>query len=204
MIINFADLNKTQTYAVMTHSIIPRPVAWVLSRNENATLNLAPYSYFQMIGNQPATMMISIGNRPDGPKKDTALNIEREQDFVIHVANIQLAEAVNLSAKSLPPDESEVDLCGLATEEVEGWPLPRVKEAPIAFHCHLSAMHAIAGMHVAYGEVKSAYFNDAILKPAPVEGAPDVPDPTKLDPLARLGGLSYAPLGEVFDLQRPG
>lgn len=203
MLLNFADLNKAQAYAVMTHSIVPRPVAWILTRNENASFNLAPFSYFQAIGSQPPTVMVSIGNQRDGSKKDTALNIEREQDYVIHLANTRLADALNLSAKTLPHGESEVELCGLATEHVEGWPLPRLKDAPIALWCCLSAVQIIAGMNVVFGEVKAAWLNDDILMAPPKDGLPDLPDPAKLDPLARLGGLSYAPLGKVFDLKRP-
>jgi len=204
MLLDFADLSKGNAYQFITHSIIPRPVAWVLTRNENQSLNLAPYSYFQAIGSQPPTLMISVGNQRDGTKKDTALNIEREGDFVIHIANTSLAEAVNLSAKTLPHGESEVELCQLDAEAVEGWPLRRLKDAPVAFWCRLSAVQVIAGMNVIFGEIRSVWADDDILMPGPREGSPDVPDPAKLDPIARLGGLSYASLGKTFDLERPG
>lgn len=204
MLLDFADLNRGQAYQVMTHCIIPRPVAWILTRHDNDSFNLAPFSFFQAIGSQPATVMVSIGDKPGGVKKDTLANIERGQDYVIHIANVALAEAVNLSAKSLPYGESETELCGLATEAVDGWPLPRLSDAPVAFLCRLTQVHIVAGMNVVFGEIKAAWLDDRICEPAPMEHAPAaLPTPEKLNPLARLGYMGYAPLGKVFELERP-
>ncbi|WP_309398547.1 flavin reductase family protein [Cerasicoccus maritimus] len=188
----------------MTHTITPRPVAWILTRNENATYNLAPFSYFQSIGSQPPTVMVSIGFKHDGTKKDTQINIERERDYVIHIPSTSLAPQVNLSAKPLAYNESETELCNLETTTVDGWPLPRITQAPVAFHCQLSEVNVIAGMNVIFGELKEVWISDEVLMPAPMsDDFPDLPDPVKLDPLARLGYMSYARLSHPFELERP-
>lgn len=203
MRIRFAGLSKPQSYHLLTHSIVPRPIAWALSENPDGSFNLAPFSYFQLISSTPATVMLSIGNRRDGTKKDTALNIERTGRFVIHLANMSLVAAVNLSSKAIPHGESEVDLCGLSTETVEGWPLPRIVGAPIAFSCELLKMDTIAGMNVTYANLIEGWFDQEILAPAPMGDVPDLPVREKLDPLAKLGFTGYAGLGQIIDLPRP-
>ena len=203
MILDFANLTKGQAYQVMTHCIIPRPVAWILTENENGSHNLAPYSYFQAIGSEPPTVMVSMGFKPGGVKKDTLINIERSQHYVIHIANCELADAVNLSAKPITYNESEVELCGLQTEAVDGWPMSRIQQAPVAFHCRLIQVDLISGMNVVYGEILHAWIDDNILAPAPMANTPDLPEADKLNPLARLGYMSYASLGELFERERP-
>lgn len=201
MRIDFTTVDKPTAYHVMSHSVLPRPVAWVLSENENGSLNLAPFSYFQAIGSQPPTLMISVGNNRDGSHKDTRRNIEARSHFVIHVANTEQAEAVNETSRALPPEASEVEAANLPVVTESGWPLPRLKDAPIAFLCSRSEVVDIAGMGVIFGTITSAHLNDDVLG-EPIGGKPTV-DPLKLDPLARLGFSSYGSLGRVFDLPRP-
>ena len=79
MIINFSELKPTQIYKTMIQTVIPRPIAWTLTENENGTYNLAPFSYFNAIGSNPPMVSLSIGKRRDGRDKDTKRNIEEEK-----------------------------------------------------------------------------------------------------------------------------
>ncbi|WP_309385512.1 flavin reductase family protein [Cerasicoccus frondis] len=204
MHLDFSNLSKAQSYHVMTHCIVPRPIAWILTTNENGSYNLAPFSYFQAIGSKPATVMVSIGFKADGGKKDTLVNLEREQHCVMHIANVEQVNAVNLSAKPLPYNESETELCTLSTTTVDGWSLPRLTDASVAFYCRLIEVNVISGMNVVFAEARCIWIDDAITEPAPMGGdVPDLPNPKKLDPLARLGFRSYAALAESFELERP-
>ena len=74
MIIQFADLKPLQRYHMMTQTIIPRPIAWVLTENDNGSSNLAPFSYFTALCSDPALVVLSIGKKPDGSLKDTRHN----------------------------------------------------------------------------------------------------------------------------------
>lgn len=199
MEISFDDFEKPQSYHILSHSIIPRPVAWVLTENRNRSLNLAPFSYFQAIGSNPPTVMISIGRKPGGESKDTALNISEGRPFVIHLANTKLAPQVTLSSKMIEYDESEVSLCELNTTCIKDWPIPRLSAAPVAFLASLDRIVEIAGMQVVFARLHRGWFNDDIL----TDNAVPTPDPGKLDPLARLGFTSYAGLGSIFDVPRP-
>ena len=66
MYVPLEELSPANAYFLMTQTIIPRPIAWVLSENETGTYNLAPFSYFNAVSSDPAVFMLSVGkNRTD-------------------------------------------------------------------------------------------------------------------------------------------
>lgn len=202
MILSFEDLSPNQVYYTLIQSIIPRPIAWVLSENANGSHNLAPFSYFNGVCSKPPIVSISVGRRDDGSQKDTWNNIELRKHYVIHIPHREVAEAVTASSASLPAGESEIGKLGLKTEAVSGWPLPRLADARIALLCQRYAIHALgaAPQGLILGEVKAAYISDGIAK---LDGKRLTVDPKALDPLARLGGNDYTTLGDILTVERP-
>lgn len=73
MDINLDDLSSTEVYYTMTETLVPRPIAWVLSENLSGSYNLAPFSYFTAVCSNPPLIMISVGKKPDGSPKDTGV-----------------------------------------------------------------------------------------------------------------------------------
>ena len=71
MYVDITQLDPQQIYITLTQTVIPRPIAWVLSENANGSLNLAPYSFFNAVSSEPPLVMISTGLKPDGCPKDT-------------------------------------------------------------------------------------------------------------------------------------
>lgn len=212
MIIDFNALNPTQAYHLMTQSIVPRPIAWVLTENQqdNQTgdqaepYNLAPFSYFNSVASDPPMLMFSIGLKPDGNKKDTLLNIERSEKLVIHIASTEHVEALNQSAASLPYGESELSPSSLSTTEFEGFDLPRLSDAKIALGCTLNHFHLIgdAPQTLVFANLEVAYYTDDIVQQDQSNGRITI-DAETLDPLARMGGINYAFLGKHLSLKRP-
>ena len=94
MHIDLASLNPLEIYAAMTQTIVPRPVAWILTENENASFNLAPYSYFNAISSAPPMGIVSVTIAPDRDIKDTRHNLETRGDCVIHIAHKEMAAAM--------------------------------------------------------------------------------------------------------------
>lgn len=203
MQIDFSSLSASQRYFHMIQTLIPRPVAWVLSEHDNGKLNLAPFSYFSAICADPALIMISIGKKAPGEEKDTRRNIEARRYFVIHIPSMDQLEVMNASSETLPADISEIERLGLETVALENFPLPRLKHARAAFACELHALHEVGhnGQAVVYGEIKQLYLNDQIIEQG-VDGRIKV-DAAKLDPVARLGANEYASLSEVMRMPRP-
>ena len=148
MYIDLTELSESQVYFTMTQTVVPRPIAWVLSENENGSLNLAPFSYFNAVCSDPPLIMISVGKKPDGSSKDTLVNIEQRSDFVVHIVSRHLLEAMNQTSATLDAGVSELDAVGLATVPMPGTKLPRLADARIAFACERYEIHKIGGVPV--------------------------------------------------------
>ncbi|TLS74949.1 flavin reductase family protein [Mariprofundus erugo] len=203
MQINFDQLTTSQRYFQMIQTLVPRPIAWVLSEHENGKLNLAPFSYFSAICADPALVMISVGKKSPGEEKDTRNNIEARRYFVIHIPSMDQLAVMNDSSATMPAGVSEIEQLGLETVALENFPLPRLKDARAAFACELHALHEMgnSGQAVIYGEVKQLYLSDEIIEHGK-DGRIKV-DAEKLDPVARLGANEYAALSQIIRLPRP-
>ncbi len=204
MRIELGHLSGRDVYRLMIRTIIPRPIAWVLSDNGDDTLNLAPFSYFSGVTSRPPALSVSIGRKRDKSKKDTWRNIEERRHFVVHIASSDMAADVCATAASLPFGESEVTANQLALCPENDWPLPRLKDARIAFLCErLQIIELGEGPQgLVIGEIKSAWLADAIATPDPTSAVPAI-DAALLDPLARLGDDDYSRLDRVFTVARP-
>ena len=91
MIVDPLTIGADQTYAAMTQSLVPRPVAWVLT-DSRGSHNLAPFSYFNAVSVEPPVIMISINRRSTGAIKDTERNIRERGLFVLHIPHVAMVE----------------------------------------------------------------------------------------------------------------
>lgn len=203
MLIDFDSLTPGQRYFHTIQTLIPRPIAWVLSEHGNGSLNLAPFSYFSAVCSDPALIMFSVGKKAPGEEKDTRANIEARKQFVIHIPSMPQVEVMNESAAVLPADISEIEKLELETITFGDFPLPRLKDAKIAYACELHALHELgnARQAVIYGEIKQLYLDDDIIEHLANDRIKV--DATKLNPVARLGANEYASLSDVITLKRP-
>ncbi|MGY5450753.1 flavin reductase family protein [Agarivorans sp. MS3-6] len=203
MQINFADLSSNQIYHCMTQTIVPRPIAWVLSDNGFVdSYNLAPFSYFTALSSDPPLIMLSLGKKPDGSDKDTKVNIQRHKHCVVHIASALQAKQVTESAKTLPHGESEVLAQQLGLTPFADFALPRLSDAPIAMACELFDIQSIGNTPQAMIILKVLHLYIEEQFVAMSEGRISV-DTNGLNPLGRLGGGEYWANGESFTLQRP-
>lgn len=203
MYIDFKELPASQVYFTMTQTLIPRPIAWVLSENGDGGLNLAPFSYFTAVCSSPPLVMISVGKQPGGGDKDTRVNIEARREFVIHIAPSDMLAPLNGSAATLPRGVSEVERLGLETVPFEGSRLPRVVGCRIAYACGLHEIREIgdAPQALVFGRVKGVWLADEAVERT-AAGRLKV-HAERVDPLARLGASEYMRMGEVIGLKRP-
>jgi len=203
MYLELSELTPGQVYGRMIETLVPRPVAWVLSRNANGTLNLAPFSYFNAVCSDPPLVMLSIGKKPDGSEKDTRVNIRERKHFVIHIAHREMVEAVTASSATLPAGESELERLGLQTAAFEGSPLPRLVDCRIAYACERYEIRELGpkAQAVILGRVDRLFIDDAVLV-ADADGRVRVAA-ERVDPIGRLGGSEYVTLGELLDIPRP-
>ena len=203
MYINIDELTPSQAYFTLIQSVIPRPIAWVLSENASGTFNLAPFSYFNMICSDPPLLMISVGKKPDGAFKDTRVNIEQRPDYVIHIAHRAMLESLNASSATLPAEVSELNQIGLSTAPFPGSRLPRIEGCRLAFACTRHSIQEIGAVpqSLILGRVKAVYLDDMIIG-QDSKGRLKV-HADRLDPITRLGGSEYATFGEIVSILRP-
>jgi flavin reductase (DIM6/NTAB) family NADH-FMN oxidoreductase RutF len=201
MNIDLSTLSSNSIYHTMIQSIVPRPVAWVLSDNGNESLNLAPFSYFSAVSSNPPLIMLSIGKKPNGSVKDTLTNIEQREQFVVHIAHREMVHLVNESALGLEFGESELDMLGLTTEPFENFRLPRLKDCRIAMACERYRVENITeNQAMVLAEVKFIYIADDVVSES--NGKVKI-HADKIDPISRLGGEEYATLGNIITIPRP-
>lgn len=156
---DFSDLSPQSCYKLLVSLVVPRPIAWVSTCNENGTINLAPFSFFNAIGSDPALVVMGIGDHPDRPK-DTAVNIERSQEFVVNLVPESLAQAMSDSAIDFPPHISEIEALSLATAESKLVKPPRIVGTPAALECRLERVIHIGANRIVFGEVVSVWIDD--------------------------------------------
>lgn len=183
--------------------VIPRPIAWISSQDENGNINLAPYSYFNIVSDKPAMVMFStIDKRSDGTLKDTLHNVETQKEFVVNIATYDLRMPLNLTSSPLLPDQNEfifADLNMLPSTLVKP---PRVKCSPIQLECvyyqsiQLPVESSDEINRMVIGKVIGVHINDDVI----VNGKIDL---TKIKPIARLGYQEFAVIESIFTMQRP-
>ncbi len=203
MILDLSELKPAQVYFHMIQTLVPRPIAWVLSEIEQHRYNLAPFSYFNAVCSSPPLIMLSVGKKPDGSFKDTRVNIEQRKDFVVHIAHRDMLPDLNQSSATLAADVSELDQLGIETTGFEGSRLPRIKACKIAYACECYQIHELGStpQSIIYGKVNHIYIDDAITSTSE-KGRLKV-HADKLEPIARLGADEYMGFGEVIRLARP-
>ena len=163
MEVDFDLLTPYQRYKLMTGLIVPRPIALVTTINAQGVVNAAPFSLFNMIGEEPPLVLISLNRSAAGSLKDTAVNILTNEQFVVHIADEAMAQAMHDCGTALPPDQSEIDLVGLSTTPSSAVAPPRIVEAPVAFECQLAEKMETESRHIFIGRVLRLHARDGLL-----------------------------------------
>ncbi len=186
------DKEVNETYKLMAQTIIPRPVAWVVTEDEEI-VNIAPFSYFIGLSSDPASVLISVGHKPDGSPKDTLANIRKHKKCTICMVEEKALEKMHFSSKGLDKKVSEAEIFSIETETLaEGYP-PMIKGVPCAYVCELNQEIDLGGGTTIplVLNVKQIFVDDAVIT-----------DKEQLSisfsPVARIG-KSYAFLGEEIE-----
>ena len=191
--------------------VAPRPIGWVTTLTESGMVNLAPYSYFQAVADNPDIVMFSAASElaiTDGKlifgegRKHSEHNAVATGEFVCNLVSYELREGMNLTSAHLPGDESEVDHAGLAMAPSKRVKPPRVAAAPAALECVVVDSHPVRHrggdhlFHLVFGEVVGVYIDDAFISDGKVDTA-------AMELVTRMGYDEYAVLERSFSMPRP-
>jgi len=163
MQIDFSQITEYQRYKLMASLIVPRPIALVTTLGANGVLNAAPFSMFNMLGEEPPIVMISINRLKDGALKDTAANIVRTGEFVVHLSDEAMAEKMHRCGDRLPPDESELAHVGFTSAPCNAVAPARIVEAPVAFECTLWETLETESRQIFIGQVRWLHAREGLI-----------------------------------------
>ena len=179
----------------------PRPIGWISSMNAQGGVNLAPYSFFNAFNYTPPIVgFASIG------QKDTLRNVQATREFAWNLVTRPLAEAMNASCASVPPDVNEFELAGLTPAPSRLIRAPRVAESPVSFECRVTQIVQLEGADgtrtetwLTLGEVVAVHIDSALLENG-------IYDTAAARPVLRGGGAGdYFAIGpeQLFRMKRP-
>ena len=131
--INPNKISKKENYKLLSASVVPRPIAFVTTLNRDNSVNGAPFSFFNMLSAEPPLISISVLRKDDGKIKDTARNIIKNKEFVVHITTLKNIEKINMTAALLDENVSEVDLANLTKVKSDLIKTPGVLESDIRF-----------------------------------------------------------------------
>lgn len=194
-------LDQADTYKLLIGCVVPRPIAWVSTLDENGSRNLAPFSFFNAIGSSPPALSVSINySSTHKGRKDTLRNIMTTGEFVVNIVSEELAQAMNRTAVDYPPEVDEFAVAGLTAEPGMVVRPPRVAESPASFECHLYTTVSVGegpgSSTLVIGTIVMIHVRDSI-----VDERHRV-DLRGLRPIARLSGADYAYVHETFRMPR--
>ena len=184
---------------VLTGVIVPRPIAFVSSVSTEGIVNLAPFSFFNAMAYDPATIVLGISRSAGWKEKDTLANIEATGEFVVNVVVDDIAEAMNSTAAEFPTDVNEFEVGGLTAAPSELVRAPRVAESPVNMECRLNQVVAVGDgtKHaIVIGEIVLMHIRNDIINGHRINHQ-------RLKPVGRLAGNMYCTTHDVYELVRP-
>jgi flavin reductase (DIM6/NTAB) family NADH-FMN oxidoreductase RutF len=183
MDLELAGLPALERYKLLIGLVIPRPIAWVSTFSENGVANCAPFSFFNVISEDPPLCIISFNWRSDGTIKHTLKNIRRTGEFVVNLADEGTANAMHLCGTEIPEAESEFTKFGLTPVPAKLVKHPRIGEAAASFECRVERrINFGPEREMVVGEILFIHARDGIIDPT-----------TK-----RISEELYRPVGRLF------
>ena len=183
MDLKLAEVSAHERYKLLIGLVIPRPIAWISTRSANGVANCAPFSFFNVFSEEPPLCVIGINPRSDGAMKHSLKNIRRTREFVVNLVDEATANAMHVSSRELPEDESEFESAGLSEAPAALVQHPRIAEAAACLECRLERVIEISGTRqLVLGEIVLVHARDGIIDPQ-----------TK-----RISEERYRPIGRLF------
>jgi flavin reductase (DIM6/NTAB) family NADH-FMN oxidoreductase RutF len=185
-----AEMDSNAFYRVLNSVVVPRPIAWVVTRSAEGVQNLAPHSFYTVACvDPPIVQFTSVG------RKDSLANAEATGDFTVNLTPESMFEQVNATGTDFPPDQSEAEHTGVRLEPSETVAAMRVAQSPVSLECTLHSTLRLGDSTVVFGQVRHIAVHTSAVR----DGRPRI---EHLRPLARLGGNEWSTIGEIKEARR--
>lgn len=152
---NISQMNAPLRYTLLISLITPRPIAFISTLSDKGIPNAAPFSFFNLMGNDPPIVAIGIGKdvTRKNDLKDSGYNIQKTKEFVINIVNESILEQVNITSIDFPPEVDEFEIAGLTKLPSIKVKPPRIAESPANLECRLVSTVEIGNTRVVLGEI---------------------------------------------------
>lgn len=200
--INPKDNQSIDNYKLLIGSILPRPIGFISTINNNGIYNLAPFSFFNGIcSNPPSVLFCPVIRGSDGQEKDTLKNIKSNKEFVVNIVSEEIAEQMNQTSAEYPPEIDEFLESGLTPMPSKIIKPPFVKESKVNMECKLIEIIKVGkgdqgSGSIVIGEIVYFHINKEVYKDGKIIL-------NELKPIGRLGGSDYCKVTDIFSLPRP-
>jgi flavin reductase (DIM6/NTAB) family NADH-FMN oxidoreductase RutF len=194
MIVNYSTKSKNDIYKLMSQTIIPRPIAWIVTKSKDGVVNVAPFSYFNGLSSFPPTLMISIGHKNETTPKDTLKNLRETKVCTICMVDEKNLDKMNKSSNALEFGVSEAKEYDIELKEIFNEFPPMVSTVKSAFFCEYYDEVDLKGSMTipVILEIKHQFLDDTVI-------VDDKNIELKCDFVARVG-KSYAKIGQNLTL----
>lgn len=190
---------RDDAYMILAGLVTPRPIALTTTVDLEGRVNAAPFSFFNVLGDDPPIVGLCPGDRAPGVPKDTALNIRLTQEFVVNLVDEPMAEKMNLCAASLPPGRNELDHAGLTALPSTGVRPPRIAESPASLECRCHSILEIGGNRLVIGEVLRVHVREGLF-----DTESWLIRPGTYAPIGRMQSPHwYCRTTDLFEMRRP-
>lgn len=195
-----SEMADPAPYHLLTSIVAPRPIAWVSTISRGGLPNLAPYSFYNAVAGFPPTIMFSVSYRRREPKeKDTLRNVKETGEFVSHIVNEAMAEAMLKTSAEFSYGVSEFEQVGLKTTASISVKPPRIVGVPVAMECKVTQIVPVEGATnvMVLGQVVRFHVREDLYRPEL-----GLVNTVQMQPVTRLGGAKeYTKIGELLMLE---
>ncbi len=200
MLFEMDKLSAINAYKLLVSTVVPRPIAWVSTRDLDGSINAAPFSFFNAMSGQPPIICFGIAGRAPGDAKDTGNIIRRTGDFVVNLVDQARAEAMNVTAIEFGPEVDEFKEAGLTALDSVKVRAPRIAESPVAMECErLVIVEVGIDRAVVMGKILAMHIRDDCV----MDAERCYVDTPRLDLVGRMhGGGWYARTTDRFEMPR--
>ena len=193
-----ARLAPRDRYRLLSGVVVPRPIAWVTTVGAEGGINAAPFSYFNLMGSDPAVVVIGIGDR-EGEAKDTARNIAATREFVVNLVDERTVAAMNHSAGDFPYGVDELATAGLTAVPSSSVRPPRIGESHAHLECREVTTLTLGRTRIVVGEVIELHIREDLVDREKLRIHGEL-----LGAIGRMHGRGwYARTRDLFELVRP-
>jgi flavin reductase (DIM6/NTAB) family NADH-FMN oxidoreductase RutF len=200
MLFDFAHMSPNDCYKLLVSTVVPRPIAWVVSQNSAGQLNAAPFSFFNALAGDPPIVGVSMGSHGPGRPKDSRNNIRETGQFVVNLVSEENAEAMNVTAIEFDPSVNELTEAGLTTLPSLHVKPPRIAASPVAMECELMQIVDLGSSNgLVIGRVLAMHIRDEMV----IDAKKHYIDTPKLKLIGRMHGSGwYARASDLFQMAR--